>query len=65
MPWDTVYLKRWFAFLKQVSDRYGKSPTFKMIGAAGPTSVSVEMTLPPNPKLVRAILRQVHRDRWR
>jgi hypothetical protein len=50
MPWNKVYLSRWFAFLKQVSDRYGRSPAFKMIGAAGPTSVSAEMTLPNNPQ---------------
>jgi hypothetical protein len=48
MPWDHVYLDRWFAFLKQVSERYGKSPAFRMIAASGPTSVSEEMTLPGN-----------------
>lgn len=46
MPWDPVYLDRWFAFVKQLSERYGKSPAFRMIAAAGPTSVSSEMTLP-------------------
>ncbi len=50
MPWDKVYLRRWFAFLKLVSDRYGTSPAFRMIGAAGPTSVSVEFSLPNSPK---------------
>ena len=50
MPWDGVYLNRWFTFLKQLSDRYGKSPAFRMVAAAGPTSVSTEMTLPRNPK---------------
>ncbi len=50
MPWNKVYLDRWFAFLKQLSERYGKSPAFRLIGAAGPTSVSVEMTLPGLPK---------------
>ena len=48
MPWDHVYLDRWFAFVKQLSERYGKSPAFRMIAAAGPTSVSEEMTLPGN-----------------
>src|ERR1035438_3921023 len=48
MPWDPVYLDRWFAFVKQLSERYGKSPAFRMIAAAGPTSVSEEMTLPSN-----------------
>jgi len=50
MPWDSVYLDHWFAFLKQVSERYGKSPSFKMIVASGPTSVSDEMTLPESPE---------------
>jgi hypothetical protein len=48
MPWDHVYLDRWFAFVKQLSERYGKSPAFRMIAAGGPTSVSEEMTLPSN-----------------
>lgn len=48
MPWDKVYLARWFAFLKRVSDRYGRSPAFRMIAADGPTSVSAEMSLPNN-----------------
>ena len=50
MPWDKVYLNRWFAFLKQLSERYGSSPAFRMIGADGPTSVSAEMTLPNKPQ---------------
>lgn len=49
MPWDKVYLDRWFTFLKLVNDRYGKSPSFVMIAADGPTSVSAEMTLPDKP----------------
>ena len=50
MPWDRVYLHSWFAFLKLLSQRYGSSPAFRMIAAAGPTSVSAEMTLPNKPK---------------
>lgn len=46
MPWDRVYLGRWFTFLKQVSNRYGNSPAFRLMAADGPTSVSAEMTLP-------------------
>jgi hypothetical protein len=49
MPWDRVYLDRWFTFMKLLSARYGRSPAFRMIAAAGPTSVSVEMTLPNSP----------------
>jgi hypothetical protein len=50
MPWDQLYLSRWFAFLKEVSARYGQSRAFKMIAADGPTSVSAEMTLPNKPQ---------------
>lgn len=57
MPWDKVYLTRWFAFLRLVSDRYGKSPAFKVIAAAGPTSVSAESTLPSSAEDVRTWLR--------
>ncbi len=46
MPWDSVYLKRWFAFLKLLSDRYGTSTAFRVVAADGPTSVSDEATLP-------------------
>jgi len=46
MPWDPVYLSHWFGFLKQLAGRYGKSPAFRIVSAAGPTSVSEEMTLP-------------------
>jgi hypothetical protein len=46
MPWDMVYLNRWFSFLKQLSDRYGASPAFRVMAAAGPTSVSDEASLP-------------------
>ncbi|HLM98678.1 MAG TPA: hypothetical protein VK335_05325, partial [Bryobacteraceae bacterium] len=53
MPWDRVYLDRWFAFLKQLGKRYGTSPAFRMIAAGGPTSVSEEMTLPNGPPAIR------------
>jgi hypothetical protein len=49
MPWDPVYLKNWFEYLKLVADRYGRSPAFRMIAAAGPTSITAEATLPHNP----------------
>jgi hypothetical protein len=50
MPWDSVYLNRWFTFLKQLSTRYGKSPAFRLVAADGPTSVSAEFTLPSSPE---------------
>jgi hypothetical protein len=46
LPWDETYLSRWFNFLQVVSARYGNNPSFCMISAAGPTSVSAEMSLP-------------------
>ena len=56
MPWDRVYLNRWFAFVRQVGDRYGKSPVFRIIAAAGPTSVSEETTLPSSPQAKQKLL---------
>lgn len=53
MPWDMVYLNRWFAFLKLLSSRYGTSPAFRMVAADGPTSVSDEATLPRSPQDLR------------
>jgi hypothetical protein len=49
MPWDRTYLNRWFAFLKELAARFGQSPAFRLVAAAGPTSVSAEMTLPVKP----------------
>jgi len=57
LPWDEIYLNRWFAFVKQLSDRYGKSPAFRVVAAAGPTSVSAEFTLPSKPEDVRTWLK--------
>jgi hypothetical protein len=48
MPWDPVYLGNYFAFLKQLSERYGDRPEFLMVAATGPTSVSEEFTEPNN-----------------
>lgn len=53
LPWDETYLNRWFSFLREVSNRYGKNPVFKAIEAAGPTSVSGEMSLPNSRKDVK------------
>lgn len=49
VPWDRIYLSRWFAFLKTIGERYGGRPSFRKIAAAGPTSVSAEMSLPDTP----------------
>src|SRR5450755_2144680 len=53
MSWDRMYLARWFTFVRQVAERYGNSPAFRVIGAAGPTSVSDEMTMPGSPPAIR------------
>ncbi len=53
MPWDRVYLSRWFTFVRQLGERYGRSLAFRMIAAGGPTSVSEEMTLPEGPPAIR------------
>ena len=55
MPWDRVYLRRWFTFLRLLGERYGRSPAFKMIAAGGPTSVSEEMTLPVSPEAIQKL----------
>jgi hypothetical protein len=49
MPWDTTYQANWLAFMQQVASRYGANPQFAILGAAGPTSVSVETTEPNKP----------------
>jgi len=46
VSWDRTYLSRWFAFLQAIGRRYADRPSLKMIAAAGPTSVSAEMSLP-------------------
>jgi hypothetical protein len=50
MPWDDLYLRRWFSFVKKLSERYGTNPAFRIIAASGPTSVSAEYTLPGKPE---------------
>lgn len=49
LPWDSTYVSRWFTFLRAVGSRYGNNPSFRVIAAAGPTSVSAEMSLPNSP----------------
>jgi hypothetical protein len=49
VPWNATYLSNWFAFLMVIAARYGSNPAFSMVAAAGPTSVSEEMSLPPCP----------------
>ena len=53
LPWDATYLSRWFAFLKAVGERYGRSPVLRLVAADGPTSVSAEFSLPNTPRDVR------------
>jgi hypothetical protein len=49
LPYDTDYLNDWAAFVKAISVVYGGNPNFRMIAAAGPTSVSDEFTEPDKP----------------
>jgi len=53
LPWDRVYLGHWLDFVKELSVRYGKSPAFRVVAAAGPTSVSAEFTLPHQPEEIQ------------
>jgi hypothetical protein len=46
LPWDTTYQAEWSAFMQQVATHYANKQDLLMIAAAGPTSVSDEMSLP-------------------
>jgi hypothetical protein len=46
MPWDATYLSRWFAFVRAFGERYEANPVVVNVAAAGPTSISEEMSLP-------------------
>ncbi len=46
MPWDPVYRRNWYDFVHLLAARYGFRPELRVIAASGPTSVSVEATLP-------------------
>jgi hypothetical protein len=56
MPWDPVYTANWLGFLKQIAERYGKSPAFRAIAACGPTSVTAEMTMPAGPGNLKRLI---------
>jgi hypothetical protein len=49
LPWDQTYLSNWFSFLQVIKARYEDNAEFSMIAAAGPTSVSEEMSMPNLP----------------
>jgi hypothetical protein len=49
MPWDATYLKRWFAFVHTLGERYDSNPAVVNVPATGPTSISEEMSLPNDP----------------
>lgn len=46
LPWDKTYLNNWSNFLQQVAAHYAGKTDLLMVAAAGPTSVSDEMSLP-------------------
>ncbi len=52
LPWDATYLNRWFAFVHALGQRYDSNPAIVNVPAAGPTSVSEEMSLPADPAAV-------------
>ena len=49
---NTTYFDDWSAFLGQISAAFETNPEFRMISAAGPTSVSVEFTEPDSTKTI-------------
>jgi hypothetical protein len=69
MPWDAIYLKRWFAFVQVLGQRYDSNPAVVNVPAAGPTSISEEMSL-PNDTTAMAIWKrlgyslQKYEDAW-
>ncbi len=52
LPWDETYLNRWFAFVHVLGQRYDANPTVVNVPAAGPTSISEEMSLPKDASTV-------------
>ncbi len=46
LPWDPAYKTEWKWFLSRLAERYNDDPRVVSIAIAGPTSVSVEMSLP-------------------
>jgi hypothetical protein len=52
LPWDPTYLKRWFTFVHALGERYDANPAVVNVAAAGPTSISEEMSLPNDPTAV-------------
>lgn len=49
VPWDAVYLARWLAFVQELGQRFDANPVVVNVPAAGPTSISEEMSLPNDP----------------
>jgi hypothetical protein len=46
VPWNTVYLDEWFAFIKVLAARYRDNQQLRMVSVSGPTSTDDEMCLP-------------------
>jgi hypothetical protein len=46
LPWNRTYKDAWQAFLAELARRYGEQALLVSVAVAGPTSVSVEMSLP-------------------
>lgn len=52
VPWDATYLTRWFSFVQALGKRYDANPAVVNVAAAGPTSISEEMSLPNDAQAV-------------
>lgn len=46
LPWDSVYLSGWFAFVREVAGRYRERDSLAYISATGPNSHNGEVSLP-------------------
>lgn len=69
MPWDKTYLNRWFAFVQVLGQRYDSNPAVVNVPAAGPTSISEEMSLPNDTATVTkwkqlGYTQQKYEDAW-
>lgn len=45
VPWDEYYKKEWLAFIKKLSDRYGKDKNIGYLQISGPSITAMEMAI--------------------
>jgi hypothetical protein len=46
IPWDSIFVEKWTAFVAALGKKYGKDETIVLVHMAGPTQSSSEMHLP-------------------